>query len=91
MMILTLVDWVWWVIRWRMVAMYHCWRCLHLIIVSLNDFFQIISPPLPTIQKRYSGGRIFLGLMLSVKTLKTPMDTKRLLAARKCLVMRILG
>ena len=71
--------------------MHHCWSCLHLIIVSLDDFFQIISPPLPTIRKRYAGGRIFLGLMLSVKTLKTPMDTTRLLAARKFLVIRILG
>ena len=74
-----------------MVKMYHCWRCLHMIIVSLDTFFQIISPPLPTIQKRYAGGRILLGLMLSVKTLKTPMYTIRLLAARKFQVMRILG
>ena len=71
--------------------MYHCWRCLHLIIVSLDGFCQIISPPLPMIQKRYAGGRIFLGLMLSVKTLKTPMDTTRILAAIKFQVMRILG
>ena len=71
--------------------MYHFWRCLHLIIVSLDDFCQIISPPLSTIRKRYSGGRILLGLVLSVKNLKTPMDTTRLLAARKCQVMRILG
>ena len=71
--------------------MYHCWRCLHMIIVSLDDFFQIISPPLPMIRKRYSRGRILLGVMLSVKTLKTPMDNTRLLAARKFQVMRILG
>ena len=71
--------------------MYHSWRCLHLIIVSLDDFFQIISSPLPMIRKRDAGGRIFLGLMLSVKPLKTPMDTTRLLAARKFQVMRILG
>ena len=74
-----------------MVTMYHCWRCLHLIIVSLDAFCQIISPPLPTIWKRYAEGRIFLGLMLSVKTLKTPMDTTRILPARKFQVMRILG
>ena len=71
--------------------MYHCWRCLYLIIVPLDDFFQIISPPLPMIRKRYAGGTISLLLVLSVKTLKTPMDTTRLLAAIKCLVMRILG
>ena len=71
--------------------MYHCWHCLHLIIVSLDDFSQIISPPLATIRKSYAGGRIYLGLMLSVKTLNIPMDTTRLLAARKFLVMRILG
>ena len=71
--------------------MYHCWRFLHLIIVSLDDFCQIISPPLPTIRKRYAGGIIFLGMMLSVKTLKTPMDTTRLLAARRYILMRILG
>ena len=67
------------------------WCCLHLIIISLDNFCQIISPPLPTIRKRYAGGRIFLGLMLSVKTLKTPMDTTRLLATIRYLVMRILG
>ena len=72
-------------------AMYHCWCRLHLIIVSLNPFCQIISPPLPTIRKRYAGGRIFLWLMLSVKTSKTPMDTTRLLSAIRYLVMRILG
>ena len=33
----------------------------------------------------------FLRLGLSVKTLKTPIDTTRLLATIKCLVMRILG
>ena len=71
--------------------MYHFWRCLHMIIVSLDDYGQIISPPLPMIRKRYAGGRILLGLMLSVKTLNTPMDTTRLLAARKFQVMRILG
>ena len=71
--------------------MYHCWCCLHLIIVFLDDFCQIIAPHLPTIRKRYAGGRIFLGLMLSVKTLKTPMDTTSLLAAIKFQVMRILG
>ena len=74
-----------------MVTMYHFWRCLNLIIVSLDAFCQIISPPLPTIWKRYAGGRIFLGIMSSVNTLKTPMDNTRLLAAIKCLVMRILG
>ena len=62
-----------------------------MIIVSLDAFCQIISPPLPMIQKRYAGGRILLGLMLSEKTLNTPMDTTRLLAARKFQVMRILG
>ena len=80
MTILTFVAWVWGVIWCRVVTMYHCWRCLHMIIVSLDNFCQIISPPLPIIRKRYSGGRILLGLVLSVKTLKTPMDTTRLLA-----------
>ena len=60
---------------------YHIARC----------FCQIISPPLPTIWKRYAGGRILFGMMLSVKTLKTPMDTTKLLAAIRYLVMRILG
>ena len=91
MMILTLVAWVWGVTWCRMVTMYHCWCCLHLIIVSLVDVCQIISPPLPTIRKRYAGGRILLGMMLSVKTFKNPMDTTRLLAERKFQVMRILG
>ena len=87
MMILTLVAWVWGVIRCRMVTMNHCWCCLHLIIVSIDAFCQIISPPLPMIRKRYAGGRILLGIMLSVKTLKTPMDSTRLLAAIKFQVM----
>ena len=91
MMILTLVAWVWWVIWCRMVTRYHCWHCLHMIIVLLDAFCQIISPPLPTIRNRYAGGGILLGLVLSVNTLKTPMDTTRLLIERKCQVMRILG
>ena len=82
MMILTLVDWVWGVIRCRMVTMYHCWRCLHMIIVSLDDFCEIISPPLLTIRKSYAGWRILL---------KTPMDTTRILAEIIYIVMRILG
>ena len=40
-----------------------------MIIVSLDAFCQIISPPLPTIRKRYAGGRILLGMVLSVNTL----------------------
>ena len=39
MMILNLVAWVWGVIWWRMTTMYHCWRCLHLIIILLDAFF----------------------------------------------------
>ena len=41
--------------------------------------------------KMYAVGIIFLVMMLSVNTLKNPMDTTRLLVAIKCLVMRILG
>ena len=63
---------VWGVIRCKMVTMYHCWHCLHLIIVSLDAFCQIISPPLPTIRKRYSGGGDILGDNVECEDLEDP-------------------
>ena len=50
-----------------------------------------LTSPANDLEKVCWGGRILLGLMLSVKTLNTPMDTTRLLAAIKFQVMRILG
>ena len=52
--------------------MYHCWRCLHIIIVLIDDFFQIISPPLSTIRKRYAGGENLLGADIECEYLEEP-------------------
>ena len=48
-----------------------------------------LTSPADISEKVCWGGGVLLGLLLSLKTLKTPMDTTRLLDARKCQVMRI--
>ena len=63
--------------------MYHCWSCLHLIIVSLDAFFQIISPPLPTIWKRYSGGDNLLGADVECEDLEDPDGYYKALGCKK--------
>ena len=63
--------------------MYHCWRCLHLISVSLNAFCQIISPPLPIIRKRYSGGENLIGAGVECEDLKDPYGYYKALGSKK--------
>ena len=52
--------------------MYHFGRCLHMIIVLLDPFCQIISPPLPIIHKRYAGGENLIGADVECEDLKDP-------------------
>ena len=63
--------------------MYHCWRCLHMIIVSLDAFCQIISPPLPTIRKRYTVGENLLGADVECEGLEDPYGYYKALGCKK--------
>ena len=63
--------------------MYHCCSCLHLIIVSIDAFFQIISPPLPTIRKRYAGGGDLLGGEVECEDLEDPNGYYKALVCKK--------
>ena len=62
--------------------MYHCWHCLHMIIVSLDAFCQIISPPLPMIRKSYAGGNL-IGADFECEDLKYPYGYYKALACKK--------
>ena len=63
--------------------MYYFWRCLHLIIVSLDDFCQIISPPLPTIWKGCAGGGNLLGAYVECEDLEDPDGYYKALGCKK--------
>ena len=63
--------------------MYHCWRFLHMIIVSLDSFCQIISPPLPMIRKRYAGGENIIGADVECEDLKDPYGYYKALGCKK--------
>ena len=64
-------------------TIYHCWCCLHLIIILLNDFCQIISPPLPTIRKRYAGGENLLESDVECEDLEYPDGYYKTLGCKK--------
>ena len=67
MMIFTLVAWVWG----------------GDIIISLDAFCQIISPPLPTIQKRYARGGNLIGADVECEEIEDPDGYYKALGCKK--------
>ena len=83
MMILTFVAWVCGVIRCRMVTMYHCWRFLHMIIVLLDDFCKIISPPPADDSEMVCWGDNLLGADVECEYLEDPYGYYKALSCNK--------
>ena len=54
-----------------------------MIIILLDDFFQIILPLLPTIRKRYAGGGNLLGADVQCEDLEHPYGYYKALGCKK--------